>query len=176
MSTRSSTAGLVGRAIAAVGAIVMAVSLFQPAFVDSPVSSWDAYSRLDLVVLGAAIATLLLLLMSLVARAELSLFVVGVIASFVLGFFLLILLEFPGSGPGWYLAIAGSAAILVGVAIALVPALVARSGEPADLAFLPAEPIPEAVAHPAGWYADPSGQAGLRYWDGQFWTERTSRR
>jgi hypothetical protein len=30
---------------------------------------------------------------------------------------------------------------------------------------------PEAPAHPAGWYADPHGQAGERYWSGSAWTE-----
>ena len=29
----------------------------------------------------------------------------------------------------------------------------------------------ETVHPPAGWYPDPSGTAGLRYWDGQQWTE-----
>lgn len=28
---------------------------------------------------------------------------------------------------------------------------------------------------PAGWYADPSGRYELRYWDGNAWTEHTSR-
>jgi uncharacterized RDD family membrane protein YckC len=27
---------------------------------------------------------------------------------------------------------------------------------------------------PANWYPDPHGQARLRYWDGQRWTEHTS--
>lgn len=27
----------------------------------------------------------------------------------------------------------------------------------------------------AGWYDDPSGQADLRWWDGQRWTEHTDR-
>ena len=36
-----------------------------------------------------------------------------------------------------------------------------------------AEPSAPAVA-PAGWYADPHGQARLRYWDGNTWTESTS--
>jgi Protein of unknown function (DUF2510) len=36
------------------------------------------------------------------------------------------------------------------------------------------EPAPAAAAAPAGWYADPSGQARLRYWDGSSWTESTS--
>jgi hypothetical protein len=31
----------------------------------------------------------------------------------------------------------------------------------------------EALA-PAGWYTDPAGGDGLRYWSGSFWTEHTS--
>jgi uncharacterized RDD family membrane protein YckC len=37
----------------------------------------------------------------------------------------------------------------------------------------PAAPAPPAAGPPAGWYADPHGQARLRYWDGQRWTEHT---
>jgi hypothetical protein len=29
-------------------------------------------------------------------------------------------------------------------------------------------------AAPAGWYSDPTGGDGLRYWSGSFWTEHTS--
>ena len=28
---------------------------------------------------------------------------------------------------------------------------------------------------PAGWYADPSGQARLRYWNGELWTDQTQK-
>lgn len=35
----------------------------------------------------------------------------------------------------------------------------------------PPEP---SAAVPAGWHPDPQGQAALRYWDGQQWTEHTS--
>jgi uncharacterized RDD family membrane protein YckC len=42
----------------------------------------------------------------------------------------------------------------------------------------PAQPAQAAAvgagAQPAGWYADPQGQARLRYWDGAAWTEHTS--
>jgi uncharacterized RDD family membrane protein YckC len=38
----------------------------------------------------------------------------------------------------------------------------------------PAQSAPAAPAQPAGWYADPSGQTRLRYWDGSAWTEHTS--
>lgn len=32
----------------------------------------------------------------------------------------------------------------------------------------------EIQAQPAGWYADPAGQARYRYWDGRGWTHQTS--
>ena len=35
-------------------------------------------------------------------------------------------------------------------------------------------PPPPQGAQPADWYPDPHGQARLRYWDGQRWTEHTS--
>ncbi len=34
----------------------------------------------------------------------------------------------------------------------------------------------EAVPSPAGWYPDPSGQHGLRWWDGAAWTHHVSAR
>jgi uncharacterized RDD family membrane protein YckC len=37
----------------------------------------------------------------------------------------------------------------------------------------PPQPYQQA-AHAADWYPDPHGQARLRYWDGQRWTEHTS--
>jgi hypothetical protein len=41
---------------------------------------------------------------------------------------------------------------------------------PAPLAVA-ASPPPRA---PAGWYADPTGGSGQRYWDGERWTEHTT--
>lgn len=39
----------------------------------------------------------------------------------------------------------------------------------------PAQPTTPQTAGPAeGWYPDPSGGAGLRWWDGNTWTEHTS--
>jgi hypothetical protein len=35
-------------------------------------------------------------------------------------------------------------------------------------------PLQESTAIPAGWYPDPAGGAGQRYWDGQKWTGQTS--
>lgn len=36
------------------------------------------------------------------------------------------------------------------------------------------EPEPTAELPAADWYADPLGEAGLRYWDGQAWTQHTA--
>jgi hypothetical protein len=38
----------------------------------------------------------------------------------------------------------------------------------------PPEPAVAAAGNPAGWHPDPQGQAALRWWDGQQWTEHTS--
>jgi uncharacterized RDD family membrane protein YckC len=52
-------------------------------------------------------------------------------------------------------------------------------GTPAAQPAQPAQPAavgppPPQGAQPANWYPDPHGQARLRYWDGERWTEHTS--
>ena len=47
------------------------------------------------------------------------------------------------------------------------------SGAPLSAPPPPAQPQQQ-EAQPANWYPDPHGQARLRYWDGQRWTEHTS--
>jgi uncharacterized RDD family membrane protein YckC len=47
------------------------------------------------------------------------------------------------------------------------------SGWDAPATNAPPQPLP-AGATRADWYPDPHGQARLRYWDGQRWTEHTS--
>ncbi|HEY1653439.1 MAG TPA: RDD family protein [Acidimicrobiales bacterium] len=39
---------------------------------------------------------------------------------------------------------------------------------------LPPPPPPPTSGPPPGWYPDPSGQAGTRWWDGARWTEHVS--
>lgn len=173
MRARFPTSGLVGRAIAATGAVLLAIALVQsPAEGDSR-NFREVYQRLDITILVVVAAVVVLLLVSLAAGQGPALFIVGVLGAVVLGFFLLISIEFKfeGYARGWYLALAGSAGILAGAAVALVPMLSAREGEP-ELAFLPAESS-RAAAPDAGWYPDPSGQARLRYWDGQSWSAQT---
>jgi uncharacterized RDD family membrane protein YckC len=47
-------------------------------------------------------------------------------------------------------------------------------GAPAGQPAFSAPPPPSQGAQPAAWYPDPHGQARLRYWDGERWTEHTS--
>lgn len=65
-----------------------------------------------------------------------------------------------------------------GTAVAAEQAVVPEGGDPfeAARADLTAGTAPEPVAAlPApDWYPDPLGEAGLRYWDGQAWTEHTA--
>jgi uncharacterized RDD family membrane protein YckC len=57
------------------------------------------------------------------------------------------------------------------------PQYAATSGWNAPPASSPTPPPPQpqmAGAQAADWYPDPQGQARLRYWDGQRWTDHTS--
>jgi hypothetical protein len=175
MRTPLPITGYVGRAIAAIGAVMMIASLFPKAY-SSSLSFWAFYRRMDVVILVVAVAVLLLLLVSFRILGELSLFAVGVIGGFGIGFFFLSELIENGSttaAAGEYLAFLGSAAVLIGASVALVPALASRAGDWQDFAFVPSETATSPTVSPAGWYADPSGQVRLRYWDGQNWTEQT---
>lgn len=165
--------GYVGRALAGVGALLVIVSLFVDYTEGSSASLWDLLRRMDVVILVLAILAILLVLGSLFMLGNLMLFAVGAIGGFGLGFFSPDFIEYTfDKGIGAYLAILGSAAILGGAALALAPVLVARAGNWRDLPFVHEE-TPRPVAQPApGWYADPSGQARLRYWDGQRWSEQ----
>jgi uncharacterized RDD family membrane protein YckC len=49
----------------------------------------------------------------------------------------------------------------------------APAAQPATVGWQQPQQQP-APAQPAGWYADPSGQARLRWWDGGAWTENVS--
>lgn len=196
MSSLSPT-GLLGRGIAAIGAVLSAVSLFPEAFTDG-ISYWDGYERMDIIILVLAVVAFLFLLLSVAALEIFFLFGVGAIGGFGLGLFSQALIEFSGdAGLGAYLANGGSAAMVAGALIALIPAMLGRPKQREEYAFLPPEtarepapsPPPPVEAEPeaaapateqaaapataAGWYADPAGQARLRYWDGQAWTEQT---
>jgi hypothetical protein len=52
----------------------------------------------------------------------------------------------------------------------MLGALIIAAGGLVVLRANPAQTAPT----PAGWDADPTAAAGLRYWSGSFWTEHTA--
>jgi hypothetical protein len=174
MTTRISPIGLLGRVIAVIGVLLVVVSVFQPPFEEESGNFREFYDRADIYLFVLTAAAIVVLLVSLFVGQALCLYVAGMIGAVILGFFLLFEIEFKfeGFARGWYLATAGGACLVVGTAVALVPMLLAR-GEQPELAFLSAEPTEAPETPQAGWYADPSRQARLRYWDGERWSEQT---
>jgi Protein of unknown function (DUF2510) len=188
-------AGVVGRVIAAIGAGVMALSLFLTAYnTEDGTSYWEAFRRMDVLVLVLAVAVIVLLAVSFTALEIGCLFLVGAIGGYGIGLFFFDVFESAvDESIGAYLANLGSGLIVAGAGLALLPVMLAGTTRLLPFAYAPAEPVQQAtpatpalapeptapvtdtpVAAPAaGWYDDPSGRARLRYWDGQAWTEQT---
>ena len=81
-----------------------------------------------------------------------------------------------GLAPGTTTAAPGPSASAPSTASAPTTSVQPASGAGAAAATpaaSPAQPA-ESAGPPAGWYPDPQGQARLRYWDGNAWTEQTS--
>ena len=166
--------GWAGRALAGVGALLVIMSLFTEYAEGTSESLWDVLQRLDVIILLLAVLAILLVVGSLFVLGDLMLFAVGLIGSFGLGYFSPYFIEYTfDKGTAAYFGNIGSAAVLGGAVLALAPALVARESSSRDLSFVHEETPPLAAAPAAGWYDDPSGQARLRYWDGQAWSEQT---
>jgi hypothetical protein len=185
MTVNDSMGGLIGRAIAVIGAVLAGISLTQPLSDGSDISFWDSLDKTQYAILAVVVLTVLLVVLSLVAVAEIALLGAALTACFILGFYLLTRVEFEGLGRAWTLGIAGSAVALAGALIALVPMLAGRIGQSGELAFLPQSgtesgrrrsdrPTDAGAGGPVpGWYADPANQALLRYWDGLEWSHHT---
>ena len=81
---------------------------------------------------------------------------------------------------GALLAVIGLVLLIVGLVRGRRPALTPPpASAPGSLAPPPSAPsvavqTPTLAASPQGWYADPKGEARLRWWDGQQWTDYVS--
>ena len=71
----------------------------------------------------------------------------------------------------WFLAVAGGGFIGFAGFVMLIVGIIRRSSAKK---LVPAMAVATGSTAPAGWFADPSGQHRLRYWDGNAWTDHIS--
>ena len=147
-------------------------------------SAWKLFVRIDIVTLIFCVLAALLVAASLVAGQRRSLLLAGAALLFAtFGLVLAFPLELPAQGEtsvkiGGYLTVLFSlvgagAAVFAAERVPVGGAAPAGAGRSTDPAFTG----PLAGAAPQsqpGWYADPQGQAKLRYFDGREWTQQTS--
>ncbi len=171
---------IAGRILVLASACICLLSMFLPYFDyggggDESTSLWEALSRSDilmaLVCVGSAVVAVVSLSKPL-SRAAHSLAIAG--GGAVFGTFAFYLVEYsPDGGYAFGALIGGVAGVLGLVGAVLLAAGAANLGTAA-----PKRPQPAAAAAPAttpaGWYPDPSGAGGQRYWDGSAWTDHVS--
>lgn len=169
---------LAGRLCVWVGAalLIIGMTVHQVAFGNL----WDLSTREAVLVLLLALAAVTLTVLTLFFDRPLLVVIAAGIGVYLFGQY------FPLGGSysyykgGFWIAVVGSLTMAVGGGLSLAAIWPARGWRPvtgfgADLGLSPAgsdgpgraaEALP-----PAGWYADPSGQGGRRYWSGSAWTE-----
>jgi hypothetical protein len=171
-----SSAGLVGRGIAAIGALLWILSTFLTTYSSGPesVDFWELTRSSDVVSLVLAVAVLLIVTASVFVTGDVAMSAVAVIAGFLLSLVLVFMLEARevDIGVGAYLGALGATVMGVGAVATITPALAAsaRAGEQ-RLPFMDQAPPAPAGSPSAGWYEDPGGEARLRYWDGSRWSD-----
>jgi len=160
--------GLAGGAIVIVGSFLHYVDsgLFKASF-------WKLAQRLDVIVLVVVLLAVVALALAFVTRPRELAAVAAALSGAVFGFVSdLDARNFNLFGVGFWLMSIGALAMIAGAVIAALapnggmrPAAAAPAGGGAGAAP-PAGP-------PPGWYPDPSGQPGERYWSGQDWSDQT---
>ncbi len=191
---------LVGAACAALVPLVMLLKYLGSG--DDSRSAWTLLERIDIVALiFCVLATLLLLVSFANQRRSLGMAAAGLLFA-TFGLLLAFPLDLPAQTDGVDVKIGGYLApllALVGAGAALYAAELVPSGigaapvgagRGADPTFTgplgggagnapaptgqPQQPTGGGGGNAPGWYDDPHGQAKLRYFDGQNWTEQTS--
>jgi hypothetical protein len=187
---------LIGAACAALVPILMLLK-YMDGFRDQD-SAWKLFERVDIVALIFCVLAVLLLIVSFVNQRRSLCLAAAALMFAVFGLMLCFPLELPAQSDevstkiGGYLvpifalfsaAAAIYAAEFVPVGAGAPPVGAGRGPNPSFSTPLAGGNAPAPSGQPQapagggtapGWYDDPHGQARLRYYDGQNWTEQTS--
>jgi Protein of unknown function (DUF2510) len=186
---------IIGAACAALVPIVMLLQYLGSG--DDNRSTWELLERIDIVVLIFSVLAAVLLLVSLLNQRRSLGIAAAVLLAAAFGLLLAFPLDLPAQTDGISVKVGGYLGpllALVGAGAAVYAAELVPSGAGAppvgagrgpDPSFTtpigggapaptgpPQAPAGGGIA--PGWYDDPHGQARLRYFDGQNWTEQTS--
>lgn len=145
---------------------------------DTSATAFEAFEGIDVLLMCLATAGVVFAVFALVLLVgEAEPRALGIVAFASLGcavaaatIVVIKLLDPPGDAdlePAAIASVGGAAGAAVGAVLVAISA--SRMGEPSG-------EEPNAGTPAAGWYADPYGGAGLRYWDGQVWTDATQER
>jgi hypothetical protein len=176
---------LAGRIIGLIGCALFVVAMFLPYFPRQDYGGgqafggtfWESSKRQDVVLVVAVGIVAVLLLISFFTAPR----VLGVIAALVSGFVFgeaafVDAFDYDPYKVGFYLLGAGGLLMAIGSLLVALPgdaAAVRRAtGYPPAPGPVPPTPAPSA-GPPPGWYAEPSGRPGERYWSGTDWTDHT---
>jgi hypothetical protein len=181
-----------GRGLVGLGLLLAAVWMLLPLYGDSGgLSLWQVTSRFDLLMFGFVLAGLGLVGASFVLGATGQIDgLLPIVAGGTASVIVFAGLEYQWATPLRVLLAAVIAiALVAGSVLVTLPAPTAerlsasmgRAGQQAAARRAAAAqsrqrqattPVSRPSATPAGWYPDPSGQFGTRFWDGGAWTEQ----
>jgi Protein of unknown function (DUF2510) len=167
---------LVGRITGLAGGALVIVGSFLN-YIDSSFlkgTFWKLAHRLDVIVLVLVLLAAAALAMGLVTTTPRG--VAAVAAAFAGAVFGLVspldARSFNDFGAGMWLMSIAALVMTAGAVIAALAPNGAAAGAAATGGGLGGAAAPPA-GPPPGWYADPSGQGGERYWSGTAWSDQT---
>jgi hypothetical protein len=164
---------VLGKALAIGGAALGAIATFLPAysdFGDGSVTYWTFHRRFDVITLVLLAGVVTLGVISIVRPLRGVNIALAAAGASIAGIFIPYAVEATdGAQAGIFLmGIAGVITCVGAVFVLLTEFAGVPAGTPAPRPA--AAPAPAPAAAPPGWFPDPAGGAGQRYWDGVAWT------
>jgi hypothetical protein len=166
---------VLGKALAIGGAALAGLATFMPAydnFDEDSVTYWTFHTRWDIVTIIIVAAVVTLGILSIVRPMRGVNIALAATAAATAGIFLPYPVEASeGVKAGIFLMGAGGVIACIGAIFVLLTEFAAVPAP--QSATPPPAPTPARApaAVPAGWFPDPAGSPGHRYWDGQAWTQ-----